>query len=529
MSVLCFNPYVRWTLHSARQNAILHGLHLRNARTLMVLCDGLMQECDLYQPSKGTGAQRTAKSCNRCQAESAFLTAKSSMSFLWLGRWTEPDTIAKANTWAANTDDPALATYNEWPIGEWVRSSVQSHHRREALNLEDPNTRALYQRYIAGGAVIASALDSLFVHERPDAMLLFNGRMAPTRIALELAKQHGIRTITEERGFTPGHMRLVENTHCLDPQPFYALCQAWKDTPLIQDELEAVRDVLERHLSGSGHEMSHFAAPTLGPADLRDRLGLDREKQLAVLFTSSTDEPHGQPEATGCFDHQHDWVHATIEAVRSKPEWHLVVRTHPNTGGKRSVGTNQDEMQFVESLTQSHPDNVSIVQPADDVSSFDLMQAADFGLVWHSSIGLEMAALGRPVLRAGRYWFRDADFMQSPNDPTTYASALEGLLREPSTPNSIDHAIAAWRFAYCWFFRQSIDFPLVKQPDWASGEPAYDAIDDLQPDQDSALDKVCSIIMDGAPIHPPVENRPPSAMKLERDTIAAFIARYTRS
>ncbi|MBT6089063.1 MAG: hypothetical protein HOH20_05750, partial [Rhodospirillaceae bacterium] len=502
MHILCFNPYVRWTLHSARQNTILHGLHLRNARTQMVLCDGLMPECDLYQPSKGPKAERTAKSCNRCQAESAFLTAKSSLSFLWLGRWTEPDTIAKAHEWAADVNHPETAQYNGWPIGEWVRSSVQSHFRRETLDLEEPETLALYRRYIAGGVIIASALDSLYRHEQPDALLLFNGRMAPTRIALELAKQHSIRTITEERGFTPGHMRLVENTHCLDPQPFYALCQAWKDTPLNQEEMGSLRDLLEKHLSGSGHEMSHFAAPTSGSGSVREHLSIDRDKRLAVLYTSSTDEPHGQPEATGCFDHQRDWVHATIESFRSKPDWHLVVRTHPNTGGKRSVGTNQDEMRFVESLTQAHPDNVSIILPAGDVSSFDLMQEADCGLVWHSSIGLEMAALGRPVLRAGRYWFRDADFMRAPNDSISFTDEVDRLLQESSAPPSIDHSVAAWRFAFCWFFRQSIDFPLVRQPDWASGEAAYDSLDELGPGKDSALDKVCSIIMDGAPVHP---------------------------
>ena len=529
MSILCFNPYVRWTLHSARQNTILHGLHLRNARTQMVLCDGLMPECDLYQPSKGAKAQRTAKSCNRCQAESAFLTAKSGLSFLWLGRWIEPDTIAKAQEWAASTNDPETAAYNGWPIGEWVRSSVQSHFRRETLDFEDPETQALYRRYVTGGAVIASAVDNLYRHEQPDALLLFNGRMAPTRIALELAKHHGIRTITEERGFTPGHMRLVENTHCLDPQPFYALCQAWKNTPLNGEELESLRDLLEKHLSGSGHEMSRFAAPTSGSDRVREHLNIDHDKRLAVLFTSSTDEPHGQPEAIGCFDHQHDWVHATIEAFQSRPEWHLVVRTHPNTGGKRSVGTNQDEMRFVESLTQAHPDNVSIVLPGDDVSSFDLMQTADCGLVWHSSIGLEMAALGRPVLRAGRYWFRDADFMRAPNDPAPYSDEVDRLLHESSAPCPVDRAVAAWRFAYCWFFRQSIDFPLVRQPDWASGEPAYDTVEELAPGRDSALDKVCSIIMDGAPIHPDAENRPSSANDLERETIAAFITRHARS
>lgn len=524
--ILCFNPYVRWTLHSARHNAILHGLHLRNAQTLMVLCDGLMPECDLYQPSKGAKAQRSANSCNRCQAESSFLTAKSNVSYLWLGRWIEPDTIAKTQAWAAETENPATARYNGWPIGEWVQSSVHSHFRTDALDLDDPNVRAVYQRYAAGSAVIATGLDALYRHEKPDAQLLFNGRMAPTRVALELAKLHGIRTITEERGQAPGYMRLMKNTHCLDPQPFFTLYEKWKDTPLNEQEIAELQNLLEKHLSGSGHEIGKFAAPTAGPGKVRHTLKIDGTKRLAVLFTSSTDEPQGQPEAAGAFEHQHQWIKASIERFRSEPDWHLVIRTHPNSGGKRAVGTNQGELKFIKELRENIPDNVSIVEPDDDLSSFDLIQAAHCGLIWHSSIGVEMAAIGRPVLRVGNYWFRDTDCMRSIEDAAEYDAAVSSLLQDSGKDLSIEQTTSAWRLAYCWFFRQSVAFPLVQQPDWATGEAAYQSTEDLKPGKDKNLDHVCSIIMEDDSLHALPHDRPLSDAAVERDAIAAFAKRY---
>lgn len=496
-----------------------------------ITCDGVFSDCDLFQKSTGAAQDKRPNSCLVCQSSVAARLAAWNMPFRWLGRWLTTADFETAGHWIAElkpAEYPA-AKLGEWSIGEWMTSSVHTHFRYNVIDPEATDVAPVYGSYLYSGALAAIGLDRLYDEEKPDAQLLFNGRMAPTRIALELAKQHGIRTITEERGFTPGHMRLVENTHCLDPQPFYALCQTWKNTPLNEDELAPLRDLLEKHLSGSGHEMSRFAAPVAGSDRVREHLNIDPDKRLAVLFTSSTDEPHGQPEAIGCFDHQHDWVHATIEAFRSRSDWHLVVRTHPNTGGKRSVGTNQDEMRFVESLAQATPDNVSIIQPADDVSSFDLMQTADCGLVWHSSIGLEMAALGRPVLRAGRYWFRDADFMHAPNNAASYDDDIASLLQDSTVPCPIDRAVAAWRFAYCWFFRQSIAFPLVQQPDWASGEAAYDSMDELEPGKDSALDKVCAIVMEGTPVHPAAEDRPPSTTETEREAVAAFVAHHARS
>lgn len=494
----------------------------------MVLCDGLMPECDLYQDSKGPKAKRGANSCNRCQAESAFLTAKSNVSFLWLGRWLEPDTIKTAQSWASRLDDPRTAHFKGWPIGEWVHSSVMSHFRTETLDLDNPKTLALYQRYATGGAIMAAGLDRLYQHEQPDAQLLFNGRMAPTRIALELARQHGITTITEERGFAPGHMRLVRDTHCLDPNPFYALCNSWKNTPLDEAEITALRTLLQQHLQGTGYEITKFAAPTEGPETIHSRLGIDQNKKLAALFTSSTDEPQDQPEAKGCFDHQRDWVRETIARFGSEPSWHLVVRTHPNSGGKRAVGTNQQELEFIDSLAAECPENVSIIRPEDDLSSFDLIQASDCGLIWHSSIGLEMAALGRPVFRAGQYWFRDADFMHTTTNVESYSVSLSDFLRNSSENLLIDNAIAAWRFAYCWFFRQSINFPLVRQPDWATGEAAYQSLEALEPGKDPSLDRVCSIIINNEPIHPEPAGRDSDSSVIERDLIAKFVSDFAK-
>ena len=527
MHILSFNPYVRWNLHSARQAAILHGLHLRGADILHVLCDGLMSECDLHQTSRGPSYERTALSCTKCQAQSAYLAARNKLNFLWLGRWLDPKHLSEAYEWAYDTPNPESAVFRDWPIGEWVKSSVLSHHRSEHLDLSNPDVSSLYKRYLASGAVIAIGLDTLLKQEQPDAQLLFNGRMAPTRIALELAKQHGVRTFTEERGFAPGHMRLVVDTHCLDPNPFYELWQMWKNTPLLDSELKDLEDLLTSHLAGREYEMPLFAAPTKGSETVRDRLDLNSTHMLVSLFTSSTDESQSQPEAVGSFPSQQSWVRATIDLAKNNPSIQLVIRTHPNIGGKRAVGNNTEEIAFIGSLSADLPNNVQLILPEDDISSFDLMAASDCGLIWHSSLGVEMAAMGKPVLRAGAYWFRDADFMTSCSAPESYETAFTNTVAESQRPPSIENTIRAWRFAYCWFFRQSLAFPLVKQPDWAHGEPAYASLEELAPGRDTALDQICSMIMNDTPILSQAEKRPLDIVDNEKAAVARYIERFT--
>ena len=484
----------------------------------------------MYQPAKGSGYVRNNMSCTQCQAGSAAILTKFGQPFHWLSRWLPPSAESDAQDWASGieTDALAAATYGNWAIGEWVRSSVHSHFRMSELNLDDPETVSIYRRYVTSGLVIAQGLDALVRQERPGVQLLFNGRMAPMRIALEIAKQHNIRTITEERGFTLGHLRLVENTHCLDPEPFYELWNAWKETPLSTEDIESLSKILSAHRSGTGFEMSLFAAPATGPEVTRETLGLDQERPIVTAFTSATDESACQVEAMGLLPNQADWLKRTVEGARNRGDVQFVIRAHPNTSGKRALGRNAVEADFLENLPSDAPDNVTVVQPDADISSFDLIAASTAGLVWHSSLGLEMAAMGKPVLRGGAYWFREATFMETPHNEGDYEKAIDRLLEPAEKDDQLARTVQAWRFAVCWFFRQSTAFPLVRQPDWARGDFAFESADALAPGRDQSLDRICSIIMDDAPIHPQIDGYKSLPADAERNAVAATIERFAK-
>ena len=526
-SILCFNPYARWSLHSARQSAILHGLKVRGCTTQYVVCDSLMTECDMYQPAKGPGYVRNAMSCTQCQAGTAAILAKFGHSPTWLGQWIPPSAQSDAQTWAKKMDGDQLhtAVKEDWEIGNWVRSSVHSHFRASTLDLDNPEVNAVYRRYLASGVVMAQGLDEMFRTEKPDALLLFNGRMAPTRIALEIAQRHGVRTITEERGFTPGHLRLVENTHCLDAEPFYRLWNAWRDVPLTNEEINTLAATLSAHRQGQNFEMSLFATPVSGTKSIMESLGLDADRPIITAYTSATDESAVQEQARGSLRDQADWLQQTADLAARRPDIQFVIRFHPNTAGKRALGTNATEAALQKSLSESASDNLFVVPSDSDISSFDLMAVSTAGMVWHSTVGLEMAALGKQVLRLGAYWFRDADFMDTVKSADDFEHAVDRILTPQSEQDHSDKTVQAWRCAMCWFYRQSIDFPLVTQPDWARGAFTFDTVDALAPGQDSSLDRVCSILMDGAPIHDLPDERSSDLVASERKVILDHVNR----
>ncbi|MBT5241450.1 MAG: hypothetical protein HOL61_12800 [Rhodospirillaceae bacterium] len=447
------------------------------------------------------------------------------MPFRWLGRWLSTEDFEAAGRWVAKLEPSEYPTakFGDWSIGAWVQSSVRTELRCNVFDMADPKTTSTYASYLYSGALAALGLDRLFEEEKPDAQLLFNGRMAPTRIALELAKQRGIRTLCEERSAVAGNLILFDNVNCLDIEHVDQLWDEWKDIPLKPNEIKDIANVLEDRRSGGGGEVSIFSASRQPTDEIYNALSLDQNKPLWVLFSSSEDEIADKAGISSIFPTQTDWIEATVNYARSHPDIQLVIRVHPNVGGSKALGDNTEDMAYFEALATSAPDNIRVVQPGDTTSSYSLAEMCDLALVWYSTIAIETATLGRRVIRAGGFLLENRDFIYAPDTPTTYPSLLDQMRKEATQEELLRIAIGAWRFAYIWYLRRTIPFPLVAQPEWYKGEMAWNDPQELVPGFDSNLDRICEIFMSGNPVHTTPDGHSPGSNTEEQKLVLEHI------
>jgi len=522
--VVCYAPYTTWSIHSARQVTILQALRLRGCSVSYVTCDGIFSDCDILQPATGAPLERPANACLICQSSVAAHLAAWGMPYRWFGRWLLPADFTEAGRWVLGLKpaDFLTARHGDWDIGPWVQSSVHTHLRHNVLDVNDPKVAAVFASYLYSGFLACTGLTRLFDEEKPDAQLLFNGRMAPTRIALELAKRRGIRTLVEERGATPGHVVLFEDAHCLDYSGTHNLWRTWEHEPLTADEVERIGTLLRQRWTGKSGAVA-FVVGSQRETEVRAVLKLSPDKPVWVLFTSNMDEVAGTEAARGAFSRHDDWVNATVAFAATHPDIQLVIRAHPNSGGKRSFGSNPQEQAFYADLATRLPPNVRLVPSTDPLNSYTLAAIAALGLVWHSTVGLEMAALGQPVVRCGSSLLENKACVVGADTPAAYQSVLEEFYRG-RTVDPVVTAISAWRLAYTFFFRRALAFPLVKQPKWYVGEMNYDTLDALQPGRDDILDRICDTMMTGAALHTPPEPRPAAVAAHERAFILEQLA-----
>jgi hypothetical protein len=507
--VLCYSPYNYWALHALYETTILHGLRLRGADIRYVLCDGMFSDCDMFWASQNP---RTPLSCSQCQARVTGIVAGMNHEWEWLGRSITRDEMRAARVWERSlaSEELATATDGDLEIGAWVRSSVHSHLRANSLDPADPAVEQALRSYAFSGRVAAYALERLLDDYQPDVLLVFNGRLSSTRVALELARRRGIRVVCHERGPLPATLLLTENDHCNAIAPPRAVGEAWKDVPLSAPELETTEQYLLARERGTSLNWTAFSPPPQDLELVRTRLGLEASRPVWVLFTSSTDEVVSNEDWTAAFAQQHDWVERTVAYTASNPELDLVIRVHPNSGSSRSGGRNEEELRQFEELSLRLPPNVSLVMPEDDVSSYSLMNLATVGLVFHSTVALELAAKGKHVVVAGSGWIGDARCVRRVRSEADYAGVLDEARRLPVGAVDPEIKRTAYRYAHSLFFRRSVPFPLVRMLDPQNGEPAYTSLHDLAPGRDAGLDRAVCVVLGE-------ESAQPTPSVLERD------------
>ena len=502
--VLCYSPYNIWPLHGMWEITILHALRLRGAELKYVLCDGLYSDCDVFRKAANP---RHGLACSECRAlVTALMHRMGVAEYEWLGRYLTPDEIEKAHCWEAALDRDALleATHGDFPVAKWIRSSVHTHLRIRDIDLADSEHEATFRSYLRSGLIACFGLTRLLDTYRPHVLFLFNGRMSSTRVALELANRRGVRVVCHERGRRWENLGISVNGPGENPGTFDTVKRIfadWKDVPLTADEIRVAGEHMNKRAHGMDLPWDAFSHPPVEAEALRARYGLSPDRPLWALFTSSEDELLDY--LIGAIPTQAEWIERTIAFARAHPEIDLLIRIHPIIAGKKATGQSLTQLKRFRKLCADLPPNAHMIEPDDPISSYSIMDLAAVGLVFFSSVGLEMACRGKAVIGAARSLVSDADFVRTVERRDAYESLLEDALTVPAGHVDRDVMRRAFRYAYAYYYRFSIPFPLIRMTDKTHGEPLYDSGEALKPGADSHLDRICGILLAGDPVCKP--------------------------
>ena len=484
-----------WTAHLAWETTIARALHLRGAETLTVVCDGVLPASE---PRVRSNDFRST--CDRCRAQSGAFLERTGLPHAWLGAYLEPGEVEEAHRTVAPLDLERLRAHEDAgiPVGRLVGASVNRHLLRGGE--VTPEHIAAYRRFVAAGIVARRAAGRILARFRPERILMLNGLFFAEAILLELARREGIEVWTYERGKRVDSLILARDRPVLRVT-FEDRWPARRAAPLREVQRRALDEYMASRFAGEvgierlWPERSAPEGPE-GPA-----AGTAEGPPTAVLYTNVLWDS-AVYESDVAFPSMMDWVLHTIDWFRQRPERRLVVRIHPaevRVPFKRSRDSVVERLARVET---GLPVNVRIVQPESTVDSYALLRGARVVLAYTSTIGLEGAVEGVPVVVAGRTHYRNRGFTLDPKDPAEYDRDLERALAMGRL--SEDARELARRYAWLYFFEEIVPFPLVREHPRSYVTFGYRENAELAPGRDPSLDAICASILTGVPLSNPL-------------------------
>lgn len=278
-------------------------------------------------------------------------------------------------------------------IGLAADSSAESLRRVET-RLDGPIGGLIRHRMRTLARRSLLACTTRFESDRPDLLVVLNGRQVDNVGALLAAEKSGVATEYVELGVTP-------KTLWLKPFSVFdrgAISKDFRQAKLAPQSLFQARAWLESRISGSP-EQNQFASTWAAGQDTVNGVSRHSFEDCIVLFSSSPDEFSALNEdwSPGRFWSQADAFQQVAQVLGELGHKEIVVRLHPNLARKRPIQI-LDALWMAKKLQRSFGPGCKVISPLASIDSYKLIEGSQAIVGFASTVCLEAAYMKRRAI-----------------------------------------------------------------------------------------------------------------------------------
>ncbi len=329
-------------------------------------------------------------------------------------------------------------------------TEVTVYDTQYTLQMEeiDPNHEVYKFRY-ERNMDSATAVYAYLKANRPDVVIVPNGTILEFGIVYRIAKYLNIPVTTYEFNDQRGFFWIGQNEQIMQ-QNTDKMWEVGRHHALTSEQQKRIQTLFQTRRQAKvvdSFTRTWQAQPTQGREIIRKKLKLD-DRPIVLLPTNVLGDSLtlGRQVFSKTMA---EWVVRTVQYFFGRPDVQLIIRIHPG-----EILTRQYSMvDLLHEALPELPENIHVMGPHEEINTYDLVDLASLGLVYTTTIGLEMALKGLPVIVAGQTHYRNRGFTHDPDSWVEYFKLLGLILEKPSNFHLTKEKIKkAWQYSYLFFY-----------------------------------------------------------------------------
>jgi hypothetical protein len=303
--------------------------------------------------------------------------------------------------------------------------------------------KSVFEEYLQSSQIVNGEAREIFSKNQFDLMIAHHGIYVPQGNMVAVAKEYEVPVITWVQGYRKQSFLLgIGDTYHKS-----LLTESYDVDNLRSDEMKEIKEYLDSRDIGERDWIKFSSVSRNDPTSIN--LGRNKTKVLLLTNVSWDAQLH---YSSRVFPDMHAWIDETIKWFTTNSHLDLIIRIHPaEVTGK--IKARDPVLKYIEEKFPKLPANIKVIGPEVSVSTYKLMDICDLGLIFATKAGIELAALGKPLIVAGESWIRGRGLSVDPTTKQEYFAHLERFSKNPnSLPTNVE---AALKFAHYFFFQKT--------------------------------------------------------------------------
>lgn len=284
-------------------------------------------------------------------------------------------------------------------VGEAAFSEFVSHFRETHPDFNNQNVNFV-KLLLKNALIVHFSIQNHLLEEKPDKLILFNGRISAYRPALRVGVSLGIDTKVLEVGNRFNTYILTNKTYSHNPINMgKEILQAYERSILKkEDMIKIAYEWYHGREDATASNQFLFTQKQIKGFGISD---LKKESKLKVgIFISSEDELFAITESKSPFYKDQNMAIAQITDDLKGEDILFIVRAHPNL-----MRLNNTQTRGLLEICSSR-NNIKYISPDSKTNTYELVDRCNAVIVFGSTIGIEAVYKGKPTIVMGQSIYR---------------------------------------------------------------------------------------------------------------------------